>query len=288
MMLKDNLKNWTGFFGVFALIFYLSSLQGGGMPLLPFADSVKAMHFFIYFILGFTFTRAIYNQSRYWRLQNRWMILAFVMAPSFAVFDEWHQSFVSGRSVEFLDGVFDVLGFSLAILTFALAQRTALRKRFLPLAEMRQNIWLYRLQLTWAFWLILFWDLYFYSFPLRSSNITKAMGQQSFLLLWQAACWIILAVLWARFWLWESWWQAKSQNKLWHLLGYSCGLLFLLLESICRWQAQTALNWVLLQSFAFCIYTVVFGLYDLGWWQMQRHQMPKPEPEAPACELPNP
>lgn len=287
MSLKGNLKNWAGFFGTFALIFYLSSRPGGNTPLLPFANSDKAIHFFIYFILGFTYTRAVYNQNRFWRLARRWLILGLVLAPCFAVFDEWHQSFIPGRSVDFWDGVFDVLGFSLAMLTFELAQRTALRKRFLPLAEMRRNIWLYRLQMTWAFWVILFWDFYFYSFPLSSSSFTYHFGLETFLLLWQMMCWALLGLVWARFWLWESWWQAKSQNKLWLFFGYATGGGFLAFETVWRWHNQLVLDLVFLHSFAFGIYTVFFALYHWGWQQIQRHQIPKATPDAPACELPD-
>ena len=286
MRIKNNLKNWAGFFGAFALIFYLSSKQGGSTPLLPFVDSDKALHFSIYYLLGFTFTRAIYNQSRFWRLGHRWLLVGFIVAPGFAIFDEWHQSFVPGRSVEWLDGVFDVLGFAVAILTFELAQRTQLRKRFLPLTEMRDKILMYRLQMCWSFWLVIVWDLYFSAFPLRNSTLTNYFGKEAFLIIAQTMVWALQGILWARFWLWESWWQGKTQNQIWVFVGYIFGLICIGLEGVLRWRNQSLQMFWVLQGFEICGYTLAFALYDWGLKKLQHSQPAKHETEAPACELP--
>jgi VanZ family protein len=44
------------------------------------------------------------------------MVLAFVASVAYAVFDEWHQSFVAGRNASFSDVIVDVIGAALMLL----------------------------------------------------------------------------------------------------------------------------------------------------------------------------
>jgi VanZ family protein len=55
------------------------------------------------------------------------MVLAFVAALAYAVFDEWHQSLVAGRNASLSDVIVDVIGAALMLL--AMACWTLLRAR---------------------------------------------------------------------------------------------------------------------------------------------------------------
>jgi VanZ family protein len=44
------------------------------------------------------------------------MVLAFAAAVAYAVFDEWHQSFVAGRNASVSDVIVDVIGAALMLL----------------------------------------------------------------------------------------------------------------------------------------------------------------------------
>ena len=55
------------------------------------------------------------------------MVLAFVAALAYAVFDEWHQSFVAGRNASLPDVIVDVIGAALMLL--AMGCWTLLRAR---------------------------------------------------------------------------------------------------------------------------------------------------------------
>jgi len=82
---------------VMALIFVLSSLPGDDLLLNSFEVSDKIKHFIAYFVLGITFCIAI--------PRKKWLdkpiiecVAVVVLCTVFAISDEYHQSFVPGRS----------------------------------------------------------------------------------------------------------------------------------------------------------------------------------------------
>ncbi len=86
------------------LIFYLSSLSGaeasqglesGAVSWLGDLQSYAA-HIVLYAVLAALIQVALWGWSL--ELQLRWVIVAAVLASLFGISDEYHQSFVTGRS----------------------------------------------------------------------------------------------------------------------------------------------------------------------------------------------
>jgi VanZ family protein len=70
----------------------------------------KVIHFAVYGLLATLVCRL----GRGWRAAG-W---AFVVTAGFGATDEWHQSFVPGRSVELADWIADALGAGLAVVLY--------------------------------------------------------------------------------------------------------------------------------------------------------------------------
>jgi hypothetical protein len=95
------------------LIFYLSSLSGteasqglesGAVSWLGDLRSYAA-HIVLYAVLAALIQVALWGWSL--ELQLRWAIVAAVLASLFGISDEYHQSFVTGRSATLMDGLVD-------------------------------------------------------------------------------------------------------------------------------------------------------------------------------------
>ena len=95
------------------LIFYLSSLPGaeasrelesGAVSWLGDLRSYAA-HIVLYGVLAALIQVALWGWSL--ELQLRWVIVAAVLASLFGISDEYHQSFVTGRSATLVDGLVD-------------------------------------------------------------------------------------------------------------------------------------------------------------------------------------
>lgn len=82
-----------------------SSLAG---PRIPGLD--KAVHFAVYGLLA----TLVCRQGRGWRAAG-WSALA---VSAFGATDEWHQSFVPGRSTELADWLADTLGAATAVAVY--------------------------------------------------------------------------------------------------------------------------------------------------------------------------
>ena len=72
----------------------------------------KTLHVLGYGLLGFLNFRAVRGGQRGWAL--RWSALAVLLAVIIASLDEWHQSFVPGRTGTFDDVAIDFAGAVLA------------------------------------------------------------------------------------------------------------------------------------------------------------------------------
>lgn len=95
---------WAGLFA--ATIFLASSCEKVSSPGLTESDD-KYGHFLVYGLLGTLVCRT----GRGWRAG----LLGLAVASLYGVSDEWHQSFVPGRSSDVMDWVADTSGAALAI-----------------------------------------------------------------------------------------------------------------------------------------------------------------------------
>ena len=86
-------------------IFIGSSLNGNQVKdvkkIIPFNNSVA--HYIEYAILGFFVSLSI-------KPKKHWIIYTFIFCLIFAITDEYHQSFVSGRVPDYMDIFIDTLG----------------------------------------------------------------------------------------------------------------------------------------------------------------------------------
>ena len=92
--------------GMIFLASHRSTVAAGGD--IPHGD--KVVHFAVYGLLGTLACRP----ARTWR----GAVLAVVVTSAFGASDEWHQSFVPGRSAEVADWVADTAGAACAALLY--------------------------------------------------------------------------------------------------------------------------------------------------------------------------
>ena len=91
-----------------AFIFYFSSIPAKDIPSL-FLHQDIVFHIFVYTVLCFFFARALKNTScgiLAWKL----ILLTVIFGTFYGVTDEFHQSFVPGRSVSGFDILMDSVG----------------------------------------------------------------------------------------------------------------------------------------------------------------------------------
>lgn len=90
------------------LIFSFSSVPGENIPSLFIYQDI-AFHVIEYAIFAFLIIRAVkaYNAGMNYQVRFLWVICAVII---YALSDELHQSFVSGRSASFVDVFYDGLG----------------------------------------------------------------------------------------------------------------------------------------------------------------------------------
>ena len=103
--------NWIPALLVMSVIFWFSSQPSSDLPNFDWADKVikKGGHVCGYALLAWTYWRALH-----FRLARRW--LAWFLAILYAITDEYHQSFVAGRSPSIIDVfLFDNIGVLLSL-----------------------------------------------------------------------------------------------------------------------------------------------------------------------------
>lgn len=103
--------DWMALLAYCGWIFWLSNQQTLPMPpLFEFQD--KVMHFGAYFIMAVFSWRTIRHQG----LSGRQLALAsWLFCGIYGLSDEWHQSFVPGRSSSGWDWLADSLGAATAV-----------------------------------------------------------------------------------------------------------------------------------------------------------------------------
>lgn len=108
------MRRWLLVFVYAAIIFYLSSRTGGQLPRWPIMAHDKLLHSIEY--AGFAFLIANAIEGRFGR---RRIAFAIVAAVAFGALDEFHQTFVPGRSGNDLgDLSADLAGAALGTLAF--------------------------------------------------------------------------------------------------------------------------------------------------------------------------
>lgn len=90
------------------VLFIATSLPASNMPSVSYND--KLVHFLAFSGLGFLLTLTFMLQEKYPELRGYALLASVVIASLYAALDEFHQSFIPGRSAEFLDWIADFTG----------------------------------------------------------------------------------------------------------------------------------------------------------------------------------
>jgi VanZ family protein len=109
-----------------AVIFVFSNQPDVGP--LPYGITDSLGHFAGYAILGALVVRAIAG-ARWSGVTTRAAGLAWIVSAAYGITDEYHQSFVAGRSPSAADWVADAAGAAAAIATVVAAARWRRRRR---------------------------------------------------------------------------------------------------------------------------------------------------------------
>ena len=89
-------------------IFAVSSVPGKEIPGL-FAYQDIVFHFFEYAVFALLIARALKGCYPHKNRANR-LLLVVILAMAYALFDEFHQSFVPGRTASLIDVAVDATG----------------------------------------------------------------------------------------------------------------------------------------------------------------------------------
>ncbi|MRR13621.1 hypothetical protein EG835_14490, partial [bacterium] len=101
------------------VIFALSSLPGSAVP----GRFGSLGHFVVYFVLGALYLLALRPDGFSWRAA----VLAVVLASLYGISDEFHQSFVPGRTPDVADWLVDTSAAATAVIAVTLLQRRGRR-----------------------------------------------------------------------------------------------------------------------------------------------------------------
>ncbi len=80
----------------------------------------KGAHMTVYFFLGAFLVDML---SYYTKSAKRIINIALIIAIAYAITDEFHQTFIPGRSGELLDVIYDTIGSSLGIITMFILKK---------------------------------------------------------------------------------------------------------------------------------------------------------------------
>ncbi len=107
--MKYFIRYWLPVVGLCAVIFLQSCFASPDvLPSWPLQD--KVLHAGVYGLLGALWVRA-FNTLKRWQ-GRAWPLVAaaVALATLYGLSDEWHQSFVAGRSADAADLLADLLG----------------------------------------------------------------------------------------------------------------------------------------------------------------------------------
>jgi VanZ family protein len=103
----------------FIVIFFLSSFPPSVFPTLSIPYSDKLVHICIFFILCALVDRALLHQNKFPRLTNFHIFVALAVVILYGLFDEFHQSYIPGRSTDLFDATADAIGGCLYLLFYS-------------------------------------------------------------------------------------------------------------------------------------------------------------------------
>jgi VanZ family protein len=108
--IKVFFKRWTFAMVMMCVIFAFSSIPSSEMPNFLWADVLvkKSGHVIVFSLLALSFCYGLG-----WKREKLW--LAWGMTFLYAILDEFHQSFVPGRSAWWMDVVIDSVAAALAL-----------------------------------------------------------------------------------------------------------------------------------------------------------------------------
>jgi VanZ family protein len=98
---------WAPVIAWMAAIFIASSVPDVGSGLGGVSD--KAVHLGVYAVLGLVLARAL-SRARWRQITMRTVFASVVLSVLYGLTDEWHQTFVPGRSAELADLAADAVG----------------------------------------------------------------------------------------------------------------------------------------------------------------------------------
>lgn len=107
------------------MIFAGSSIPGQDFPDLTIFTYDKLIHFVLYFVFSLLIYRALRFQTKIPVLSKYAVWISLFLAVLYAASDEYHQSFVSGRSSDPFDWLADSLGGSFFVLVTYIRSKMA-------------------------------------------------------------------------------------------------------------------------------------------------------------------
>jgi VanZ family protein len=107
---------WAPPIAYMAMIFFFSA-EPDPLPKITEAFWDKTLHFVGYAGLAFLFCRAFAGERFALSLA---LLSAFVATSAYGASDEWHQSFVPGRSPEVQDWLADTVGAGLGLIAYGI------------------------------------------------------------------------------------------------------------------------------------------------------------------------
>jgi VanZ family protein len=98
-------------------IYYVSDQPNVELPDIDLWQLDKFLHIIAYFVLGCTLALTVEGNFRKSSSKAKiWIIL--IIGALFAIADEFHQSYVPGRSSDIYDIIADLIGIGLSLLLF--------------------------------------------------------------------------------------------------------------------------------------------------------------------------
>lgn len=116
--MRSFLLYWAPMVAYCAVIYLLSSISSGKIPLELFPHADKLIHACEYGLLGLLAVRALAHGTPWGLTRAEAVIGAVLFCLAFGALDEVHQSFVPGRFSELLDLAADFGGGGIAALLY--------------------------------------------------------------------------------------------------------------------------------------------------------------------------
>ena len=95
------------------ILLLATSLPDSAVPTTAVSD--KILHFTAYFVLGVLLNLTLAFQNKYRLLKNKSVTATLILGSMYGIFDEVHQYFIPGRSMELFDFMADFSGLVLAV-----------------------------------------------------------------------------------------------------------------------------------------------------------------------------